>query len=155
VSYTEIWPSKPIAAPADQRLAGARTQAALTAWRVAEVVAAVQHHVGVAHQRSSSAVGAARHGRTCTSGLMAAHRRLRADSALGCAHARAVVRDLALQVGQVHGVVVDQRDAADAGRAQVQRHRRAQPAGADDQRMRASRRCWPSMPMSSSRMWRE
>jgi hypothetical protein len=74
---------------------------------------------------------------------------------LGLADARAVVRDLALQVGEVDRVVVDQRDAADAGRAQVQRHRRAQAAGADDQGVRVSRRCWPSMPISSSSTWRE
>jgi hypothetical protein len=46
------------------------------------------------------------------------------------------VGDLALQVGQVDGVVVDQGDPADAGRAEVQRDRRAQPAGADHERVR-------------------
>ena len=46
------------------------------------------------------------------------------------------MRDLALQVGQVHRVVVHQRDTAHAGRAQVQRHRRAQAARADHQGMR-------------------
>ena len=40
---------------------------------------------------------------------------------LGQTQARLVVRDLALQVGEVDGVVVDDRDAADTGRAQVQR----------------------------------
>ena len=40
---------------------------------------------------------------------------------------------LALQVGRIHHVVIDQADAPDAGRGQVQRHRRAQPAGADHQ----------------------
>ena len=44
--------------------------------------------------------------------------------------------DLALQVGEVDAVVVDDRDAADAGRAEVQRHRRAEAAGADHQRVR-------------------
>ena len=46
------------------------------------------------------------------------------------------VRDLALQVGGIDMVVVDQRDAPDTGAAEVQRHRRAEAAGADDQRMR-------------------
>ena len=35
--------------------------------------------------------------------------------------------NLALQVGDIHRVVVHQRDAAHACGAQVQRHRRAQP----------------------------
>ena len=47
-----------------------------------------------------------------------------------------VVRNLPLQIGQLDGVVVDDRDPADAGRAEVQRHRRPEAAGADDQRMR-------------------
>ena len=43
------------------------------------------------------------------------------------------VGDLALQVGQLQPVVVDDADGADAGRREVQRERRAEPAGADDQ----------------------
>jgi hypothetical protein len=46
------------------------------------------------------------------------------------------VNDLALQVGQVDDIVIDYRDPADAGRGEVERGRRAQAAGADDQRMR-------------------
>jgi hypothetical protein len=49
---------------------------------------------------------------------------------------RQVVRDLSLQVGQVDAVVVDDRQRADARGREVQRHRRAEPAGADHQRMR-------------------
>jgi hypothetical protein len=45
------------------------------------------------------------------------------------------VRDLALQVGHVHVVMVRHRDAADPGRAQVEGHRRTQPARTDDQGM--------------------
>jgi hypothetical protein len=44
--------------------------------------------------------------------------------------------DLPLQVRQIDRVAVDQRDAADAGAAQVQRRRRTQAAGADDERVR-------------------
>ena len=44
--------------------------------------------------------------------------------------------DLALQVGQLHPVVIDDADRADAGRGQIQRERRAQPAGADHQHAR-------------------
>jgi hypothetical protein len=47
------------------------------------------------------------------------------------------VGDLALQVGEVYLVVIHQRDAPDAGAAQVQRHGGAQPARADHQRMGA------------------
>ena len=46
--------------------------------------------------------------------------------------------DLALQVGEVDLVVVDQGDPADAGRAEVERHRRAEAAGADHQRVGGS-----------------
>jgi hypothetical protein len=73
-------------------------------------------------------------GRTSTSGLMAAIAS-RCDFGLRLADAFEVVRDLPLQVGEVHGVVVDDRDAADARGAQVQRHGRAEPAGADHQRV--------------------
>ena len=52
------------------------------------------------------------------------------------AHPGQVVRDLALQVGEVDMVGIDQREMADAGAAQVQRHRRAEAAGADDERTR-------------------
>ena len=41
--------------------------------------------------------------------------------------------DLALQVGDVDLVVVDQAQRADAGRRQIHQHRRAQPAGPDHQ----------------------
>ena len=43
-------------------------------------------------------------------------------------------QDLALQVGQLHHVVVDDADATDAGCREVEQHRRAQAAGAHDQR---------------------
>ena len=43
--------------------------------------------------------------------------------------------DLALQVGEVHRVVIDHGDPAHAGGAQVQRCGRAQAAGADDHRV--------------------
>src|SRR5664280_448609 len=49
------------------------------------------------------------------------------------AHAREIVRDLPLQVGEVDAVAVDERDAADAGAAKIERDRRAEPAGADDE----------------------
>ena len=45
------------------------------------------------------------------------------------------VQDLPLQVGEIDGVGVGDREPADAGPREVQRSRRAQPAGADDQRV--------------------
>ena len=46
------------------------------------------------------------------------------------------VGDLALQVRQLHPIVIDDADRADASRREVQRERRAQPAGADHQHPR-------------------
>ena len=43
------------------------------------------------------------------------------------------MEDLALQVALVDDVEVDEADAADAGRGQVERGGRAEPAGADQQ----------------------
>ena len=47
-----------------------------------------------------------------------------------------VVDHLALQVGGVDDVVVDQADRADPGRGQVERGRRAEAAGAEQQHLR-------------------
>ena len=47
-----------------------------------------------------------------------------------------VVDHLALEVGQVDGVEVDDADRADAGRGQVEGSRRAEPAGADHEHLR-------------------
>jgi hypothetical protein len=54
---------------------------------------------------------------------------------LGLAHARGGVHDLALQVGEIDGVVIHQRDVAYPGRGQVHGRRRAQAAGTDHQGM--------------------
>ena len=43
---------------------------------------------------------------------------------------------LTLQVGEIDHVVVDHAEGADAGRRQVQRGRRAEPAGAEEQHLR-------------------
>ncbi len=55
---------------------------------------------------------------------------------LGLADAIDGVHDLALQVRLVHDVVVDEADGADAGCREVERHRRAQAAGPDEQDLR-------------------
>ena len=46
------------------------------------------------------------------------------------------MEDLALQVGQIDDVEVDDADGADAGGGEVERHRRAEAAGADAQHPR-------------------
>ena len=43
------------------------------------------------------------------------------------------VQDLALQVGDVDDVEIHEADVADAGGGEVERERRAEPAGADQQ----------------------
>ena len=55
---------------------------------------------------------------------------------LGDADALGVVDHLALQVGEVDDVVVDDPERADAGRREVQRGRRAEAAGAEQQHLR-------------------
>ena len=55
---------------------------------------------------------------------------------LGPAHVGGGVDHLALQVGEGDHVGIDQADHADARRGQVERRRRAQAAGADDQHPR-------------------
>ena len=58
-----------------------------------------------------------------------------AEAAIRDGHADAVagMGDLALQVGQVDAVVIDDAERADPGRREVEEERRAEPAGADDE----------------------
>ena len=63
---------------------------------------------------------------------MSAPRRFR----LGHSHAVGAVDDLALQIGHIHDVEVDDADGAHAGRRKVEHGRRSQPAGADEERAR-------------------
>ena len=44
---------------------------------------------------------------------------------------------LPLQIGQRHGIVVDDADRANAGGGEIHQHRRPEPAGADDQNPRS------------------
>ena len=64
------------------------------------------------------------------------------------------VEDLALEVRQVDDVEVDDADRADAGGREVERRRRAETAGADEQRLAPSSRAWPSAPTSGISRWR-
>ena len=102
-----------------------------------EVVGAVEHHVGIGHQgRQRLRIGALHASIDVHVGIDRRDRCPRRVG-LGRTHVGQPVRDLALQVGEIDLVGVDQRDAADAGAAEVQRHRRPQAAGTDHQRTRA------------------
>ena len=59
---------------------------------------------------------------------------------LGPAEVRSAVDDLALQIGERHGVVIDDAERADARRREIEQHRRAEPARADHQHPRAPQR---------------
>jgi hypothetical protein len=121
-----------------------------------KIVGAVEHDVGVATSASSALPRRAllqrndldfRIDRGCSACLP--------DSALAMPTRAWVCRIWRCRLVKSTRVVIDQRDLADAGRGQVERRRRAQAAGADDQRVRMARmRSWPSMPSASSRMWR-
>jgi len=101
----------------------------------AEVVAAVDHHIGLGDQpREQRIVGAQPMRLDADVRIDAAHRLGRRFD-LGHAHPRRVVDDLALEIGEIDLVVVDQRDAADPGRGEIEQHRRTEPAGTDHQRM--------------------
>ena len=98
-----------------------------------EVVGAVQHHVVLGHGGvEERGVGALRHHAHIGAGVDGQDG-LAGRDRLGLTHPGLAVGDLALQVGLVHGVVVHQGEPADAGGAQVQRHRRAQATGANHQ----------------------
>ena len=72
---------------------------------------------------------------TFTSGLIALIARS-AESTFGVPMPVGRVDDLALQVGEVDLVVVDDAERADAGGGEVERGRRAEPAGAEQQHLR-------------------
>ena len=96
-----------------------------------EVVAAVEYDIGSAHEfLQPRGIGALAQGDDVDVGIDLMER-LAPRFDLGLAHARGRVHHLALQVREVDGVVVDERQASDAGGGQVQRGRRAEAAGAD------------------------
>ena len=59
------------------------------------------------------------------------------------AHVLGLVQQLPLQVREVDDVEVDEADRADAGEREVDRHRRAEPAGAHDQHLRVAQLALP------------
>jgi hypothetical protein len=57
---------------------------------------------------------------------------------LVCADARLRVRDLAVEIVERYGVLVDDAEVAEAGRDEVERGGAAEAAGADDERAAAA-----------------
>ena len=66
-----------------------------------------------------------------------------ADSSFDRPTSRGAVDDLPLQVAEVDDVEVDEAERADAGRGEIERRRRAEPARADAQH---ARRLQPPLP---------
>jgi hypothetical protein len=64
---------------------------------------------------------------------------------LGHADALRGVDHLALEVGEIDDVVVDDPERADAGRRQVERGRRAEPARAEQQHLRLEQLLLPAL----------
>ena len=100
----------------------------------AVVVAAVKYHGDALGQQAieQGRIGALRDGAHLHLGVEVGHG-LRQRGHLGLAHARRGVGNLALQVGQVHRIVVDDGDAPDTAGGQVQRCGCAQAACTQDQ----------------------
>ena len=79
---------------------------------------------------------------TWTSGFSASMRAC-AGFELRSADVGGAVDDLPLEVAEVDGVEVDEAERADAGRGEIERRRRSEPAGADAQH---ARRLQPPLP---------
>jgi hypothetical protein len=65
------------------------------------------------------------------------------------------MQNLSLQICQIDEVIINQGKAADTGAGKIQSGRRAKATGTDDQNFGFSNFFWPSMPICSSRIWRE
>ena len=97
------------------------------------VVAAIEHHAGFGHERIEQvAVGPLLHAAHLHIGVEgrdgAAH-----GLDLGQAHAGRVMRYLALEVGEVDGVVIHDGESADSGGREVQGRGRSQAACAENE----------------------
>ena len=108
------------------------SQAAATASRVSNVsVPSITTCAPASRSRALSAVRRSRTGRTTVVGReVGGHAHRRVD--LGPADIRSAVHDLALQIGCLDHVVVDDGEGADARRGEGEHDRRAEAAGADD-----------------------
>jgi hypothetical protein len=101
-----------------------------------EVVGAVEHDVGRAHQRREALGPGALFQRLDADVGIDALQCRRRGAGLGLADGFLAMHHLALQVGEVDLVAVADGDAAHAAGGEVHQRRRAQAARADDQRMR-------------------
>ena len=63
-------------------------------------------------------------------------------------------RDLALKIGLVDGIGIGNCQAADTGGGKIRQGRRTQPAATDNEHMGGQEFSWPSIPISSSKIWR-
>lgn len=121
----------------------------------AVVVAAVQHH-GHAGQQGieQGGIGALGDALQLHQWIEVGHG-LGQRGHFGLAHAGGGVGNLALQVGQIDGIVIHHRDVAHAAGGQVQGGGGAQPTGPQNQHPGgADAFSRPSMPISSSKTWR-
>ena len=100
-----------------------------------KIVATVEYHVGAGNQFVEHLTGSAGFERDYCHVRVVLGDGLATGPSLGQTHGRNAMQDLSLQIGQIDAVAVDQGDASDSGGGQVQRGRRSQSTGADQQRM--------------------
>ena len=98
-----------------------------------EVVAAVEHHIGLGDQRVERRAGDPLFHQLDFCFGIDRRQRIACRLHLGLADRLRAMHDLPLQVGQINVVVVAQRECAHAGRREIQRNGRTQPARADQQ----------------------
>ena len=100
-----------------------------------KVVAAVEYDIGLTNQRFELFSGDALS--QCFDDHFRIDLRQRGfpGKHLGLPDTLVSMQNLPLQIGQINGITVDQRDLADPGRGEIERGRRAESAGTDDQGM--------------------
>ncbi len=142
MSNTATWPSKRTAAPETSGLPS-RTHTRFTACRVAKL-SLPSSTISAAAASVSRRFSSTRSASAATADLRVdpGERRARRFGLLH-AHRLHAVHDLALEVGEIHVVAVADRQAADAGGSEIQRHRRAEPARADDEGVRGEQLLLP------------
>ena len=101
-----------------------------------EIVGAVEHDIGAGDQSVERFAGQALLQRDDPDFRIDGAQRQSARFSLAHAHPCLGVEDLALQVGEIDRIVVNQGDFSNAGRGQIERRRRTQAASADDQCVR-------------------
>src|SRR5699024_2132740 len=79
---------------------------------------------------------------------------LRSDVDFEFAHVIGAEKNLPMDVCNIHGVIINNRDGANAGRGQRLHRGTSQTAGADDQNVALKRRVCSSMPNPGRAKWR-